>query len=323
MISSKFPVTKSYLSAKALVHKIEFAYALLGVKCQLLTATMRDVYLVTSSQGKMVFYIYRHDQRTKEEILGEWHFVSHLFDNGIPVVPAIPNKDGDLVVEFNAPEGVRYGVLTRFVPGDHFRRRPSVESATELGQAIARIHVVADEMPRQSYRSLGDLTPQLEKYVAAFAVAFPERKGDVRLLHQVLDFVRPQLANLPKTKPYYGMIHGDVIRANVQVNDNKQVTILDFDLCGLGWRVYDIASFLITLSGANGVAFQQAYLSGYSSVRRLDSLEYDILPLFKSIRHLVAIGIPVSNLCYWGRANIEPWFDIHLENLEKWIKQMV
>ncbi|MCA9422877.1 MAG: hypothetical protein KDE50_18640 [Caldilineaceae bacterium] len=131
---------------QAIVRKIEAAYSLSDVKCQLLTATMCDVYLITSFQGKNIFYIYRHAQRTREEITAEWHFVAYLFAHNISVAPAILNKDGGLMLEFNVPEGELYGLLTTYVEGEHFRRRASTEAATEIGRSIAQIHLLSDRM---------------------------------------------------------------------------------------------------------------------------------------------------------------------------------
>ena len=62
------PVTKSFLDAEALAERIEHEYRLVDVRCQLITATMRDVYLVTSDQGRYVLFVYRHGQRSAEEI---------------------------------------------------------------------------------------------------------------------------------------------------------------------------------------------------------------------------------------------------------------
>lgn len=322
MNSKAFPITKSYLSEKAIARKLEDSFFLSDVSCQLLTATMRDVYLISSSQGKNIFYIYRHNQHSRSEIIAEWHFVAELLANDIPVAPAIRNKNGGFLLEFNAPEGKRYGVLTPYVEGEHFRRRPSVKAANELGRVIAKIHVISDKMTNKINRPEIDINRQLEQYVSAFALGFPEREKDIELLHRVIDHIHPQVVDLPQKPPYYGMIHGDVIRANVQVTKNEKITILDFDLCGLGWRVYDVASFLITLHDPDSTKFKQAYIDGYLEVRHLHTFERGLIPLFEMIREVVTIGIPVMNLHHWGKANIEPWFSFSLKNLEQCMRRL-
>ncbi|MEM7116466.1 MAG: phosphotransferase [Chloroflexota bacterium] len=322
MNTNTLPVTKSFLSAQTIARKIEEAYGLLNVRCQLLTATMRDVYLVTSAQGKNIFYIYLHHECRAAEIAAEWQFVTYLFAHKLPVAPAILDKNGEHLLAFNAPEGVRYGVLTAYVEGDHFRRKPSIGAATELGQTIAQLHLLADEMLTELHRPPNNLSRQLQQYVTTFAREFPEREEDIELLHRVMACIRPQIAALPKTSPYYGIIHGDVIRANVQVSQNDTITLLDFDLCGPGWRVYDIASFLNTLHGPNSSELKEAYLAGYQQVCPLDGFEQELIPLFKVIRQVISIGIPTAHLHHWGRANIEPWFLYGFENLARWIKEI-
>jgi len=84
-----FPISKSFLQRDALAHRIEEEYGLANVGCQLITATLRDVYLVTCSQGRYVLYIYRHGQRSTHEVSAEWQFVDYLYDSGVPVAPAV------------------------------------------------------------------------------------------------------------------------------------------------------------------------------------------------------------------------------------------
>jgi Ser/Thr protein kinase RdoA (MazF antagonist) len=86
--------------------------------------------------------------------------------------------------------------------------------------------------------------------------------------------------------------------------------------------VYDVATFLLTLHGANSNAFKQAFLDGYNEVRQLDAFEQELIPLFKIMRAVVTIGIPVMNVHHWGRANIEPWFKYSFENIEQSMKQL-
>jgi Ser/Thr protein kinase RdoA (MazF antagonist) len=212
------------------------------------------------------------------------------------------------LLAFNAPEGIRYGILTTYAEGDHFRRRPSVQAAAELGRSIAQVHVLSDKMPAKLNRPENEASRQLEQYANTFALEFPDRKADIDNLHKAVDFIYSKVADLPTTSPYYGMIHGDVIRSNVLVARNNKITIVDFDLCGFGWRVYDVATFLLTLHGANSNAFKQAFLDGYNEVRQLDAFEQELIPLFKIKRAVVTIGIPVMNDHHWDRANIEPWY---------------
>ncbi len=264
-----------------------------------------------------MLFIYRHNQRTTAEIESEWQFISFLDANGIPVAPAILTRDGSLLLNFQAPEGLRHGVLSKYVPGKHLRHRPSHEATSEYGRLIARLHTLSDNMSIQLERPENDVAEQLTRFTAVFEKEFPEETTRINFMRQSADRITQRLNHLPKRPPYYGMIHGDVIRANAQVGDNGQVTLLDFDLCGPGWRAYDIASYLITVKGtAGGKELEQAFLDGYTSIRHLDSLELETIPLFEAARAIFTLGVPVLNIDHWGKAAVIPWLDEYFKQIE-------
>jgi Ser/Thr protein kinase RdoA (MazF antagonist) len=141
------PILTSFFDPQALAVRLEAAYGLQHVRCQLITATLRDVYLVESRGGRHILIIYRHNQRTWDEITAEWRFVDYLAQHAVPVAPAIATTKGEQILTLHAPEGVRYAVLTTYVSGQHLRRRPSVASTRRYGELIATIHVLADQAP--------------------------------------------------------------------------------------------------------------------------------------------------------------------------------
>jgi Ser/Thr protein kinase RdoA (MazF antagonist) len=265
---------------------------------------MRDVYQVSSDKQRYIFFIYRHNQRTLDEIKAEWQFVEYLAAHDIPVAPAIATKKGEYVLEFSAPEGTRYGVLTTFVEGQHLRHRSSVNAVKTYGRLIAQIHALADDMPFSLARPANDIAQLVNQSLAAFAAEVPDRPEDVAYLRQCAAILRPKFRTLPQAKPYYGLIHGDVIRANAQVAKDGTVSILDFDLCGPGWRAYDIASYLAVIRGLpEEPIWEEAFLDGYEQIRPITEVEREALPVFEAVRHIFAIGVPAMNVDHWGSAS--------------------
>lgn len=324
MNSSYFPVTKSFLSQEALAKTIAAAYGFTTVRCQLIAAFMRDVYLVSSHHQRYIFFVYRHNQRTLDEIEAEWRFVEYLAANDILVAPAIATRQGEYLLEFSAPEGTRYGVLTTFVEGQHLRRRSSLEAVQTYGRLIAQIHTLADDMPFSLARPANDIEQIINRSMAAFAAAVPDRPEDVAYLHRCAAMILPQLEGLLQEKPYYGLIHGDVIRANVQVADDGTVTILDFDLCGPGWRAYDIASYLAVIRGLpDESVWEGAFLSGYEQIRPIAPIERETLPVFEAVRHIFSIGVPAMNVDHWGSAYLHAFLDQSLAQLRERMKTVL
>jgi Ser/Thr protein kinase RdoA (MazF antagonist) len=316
MNNHPFPIDKSLLSAPALSRVIEAEYGLADVRCRLFTATLRDVYLVSSNEGRYVGYVYRHEHRPTDEIRAEWQFVDYLSANGVPVAPAVRRCNGELLLAFHAPEGVRYGVLTRFAPGKHLRQRPGAAAVKAYGRIVAQIHVLADLMPKALKRPPIDVEDLLRRSIAAFAAEVPERPGELAFMQESAATLLPRIEVLPREQPYYGLVHGDVIRANAQVGEGGSVTILDFDLCGYCWRAYDVASYLAVIRGLPGEKeSEQAFLSGYQQVRPLEEAETETLPLFEAVRTIVSIGIPAMNVYHWGSAYLHNFLDDDLDRL--------
>jgi Ser/Thr protein kinase RdoA (MazF antagonist) len=301
-----FPATKSFLSADALGRTVEHAYRLRRVRCRLLGASMRDVYLVTTDGGDhFVLFVYRYGQRTPEQIEAEWAFVDHVRAQGAPVAPALRQWNGDLLLTFAAPEGIRYGVASVYSAGEHLRRRYSAEAVRKYGRTVAQIHRAGDTYADAAHRPRHDESFFLDRCLAAVWATEILSEADRDYLREAAGRLRERIGALPKTLPSFGMIHGDVIRANAQVGDDEGVTVLDFDLCGLGWRAYDVASLLQVYAGLPEEAeATRAFLDGYEEVRALADGERETLPLFQAARYVFDLGIPAMNLDHWGTAHL-------------------
>jgi Ser/Thr protein kinase RdoA (MazF antagonist) len=181
-----------------------------------------------------------------------------------------------------------------------------VDAVRWYGRAVAQIHRAGDTFAGAADRPHHDETFFLDRCLEAVLSAEVLGTADREFLVGAVGRLRERIARLPKTPPGFGMIHGDVIRANAQVGDDGRVTVLDFDLCGLGWRAYDVASLLQVYSGQPEEAEAgRAFLDGYEEVRPLGD-EQASLPLFKAVRYVVDLGIPAMNLYHWGDIRLSP-----------------
>jgi len=117
-------------------------------------------------------------------------------------------------------------------------------------------------------------------------------------------------ASVVKEPPAYGLIHGNVIRANALVGGDATVTVLDFDFCGRGWRAYDIASYLLTIRGTpNEREFADALLARYIKTWPLLPAEHAAIPLFEVVRTIFEIGTPARYVNHWGSAYLYAFLD--------------
>ena len=63
---------------------------------------------------------------------------------------------------------------------------------------------------------------------------------EISILDACVELIRKRLEAYGKGTERYGMIHSDLRRANLLKNGDR-ITALDFDDCGMGWYMYDIA----------------------------------------------------------------------------------
>jgi Ser/Thr protein kinase RdoA (MazF antagonist) len=323
MQQTMYAISKSILAPAALAAQITANYDLGGVRCQLLATSMRDVYVVSTTKQRFALIVYPTGHRPYAQVQAEWDFVAFLAQNGVPVAPAMRTRSSDHVISFDAPEGVRYGVLTPWLPGDNLRRRASPASITRYGTLIATIHMLADTLPMPLDRPDNDPVRIINDAVVAAEAALPDRPDILDALQQAREEILPIARTLVSSTPAFGLIHGDVIRANALATPDERVSILDFDLCGLGWRAYDVASYLFAIRGTvEEPVYRQAFLAGYTQQRPLSRIERETLPMFEAIRALFDIGIPAQYVDTWGRAALDGFLDHSIAQISRCVAQM-
>jgi Ser/Thr protein kinase RdoA (MazF antagonist) len=316
-------IIKSFLAPDVLAQRLEAAYGFQDVRCQLITATLRDVYLVESRAGRHILIIYPHAQRSFDDIAAEWRFVGYLAQHAVPVAPAVATTMGEQILTLQAPEGVRYAVVTAYVAGQHLRHRPSAEATRRYGAIIATIHVLADQAPTALGRTTQDIAVRLDQALVGIRAVLGGGMAERAYLEECAQELQARLPILPRESPAYGIIHGDAIRANALVANDGSVTVIDFDWYGLGWRAYDIASYRLTVRGTQDEQpFAEAFLSGYTAVRPLTEQEYALLPLFEAVRAMLEIGTPALHVNLWGSAYLESFFTQSLDRLKRAMQQL-
>src|SRR5215207_374640 len=108
--SHNLPIIKSFFDPYALAQVISQAYAFSNVRCQLIKATMRDVYHVMSWEGEFVALIYRASH-VEASIHEEIALTDYLTAQGLPIVTAIRQLNGEYLLTLTAPEGSRQAIF--------------------------------------------------------------------------------------------------------------------------------------------------------------------------------------------------------------------
>ena len=105
----------------------------------------------------------------------------------------------------------------------------------------------------------------------------------------------------------FGLIHADLHLENTLFLGGE-ARLIDFDDCGFGYRMYDVAVALWELRHRSDYpAFRDALVEGYTAHRELTDAQLADLDVFIAVRE-VAFG-----LWFVGTAQVNPTFRDHLD----------
>jgi Ser/Thr protein kinase RdoA (MazF antagonist) len=228
-------------------------------------------------------------------------------------------RDGQVIRSLRAPEGERYAVLFTYAPGEPPAWPPPPSYARLYGQTVAAIHAGLDAFAPAHARFPLDLDYLIERPLQTILPFLADRPEDAQYLQHLADRLTARVRALEGGLEH-GACHGDCHGGNCHLAAPDQLTFFDFDCCGPGWRVFDLATFRwsIALNELDETLWS-AFEAGYTSWRQLPELDWAAVPLFVLIRHLWLLGLHTSNGDDWGYAWLDRhYFDRGLKFLREW-----
>lgn len=292
-------------------------YGLQGAEVGLLRDGTKQLFCVSSARGNFVLRTYNlpfetddlvairnAELRSEDALHSQMRWLCDLrYDTRLPVPEPIPTLDGSLLGRVTI-EGVpmpRSFALLRWIPGETKRGNLTLSETYLLGVHVARMHNFSEEYsePKGFVRPRWDWDNLLGESRLLWSLGkevFSEEQ--MRTLASVTERIRMTLRRLGETNDIFGIIHGDLQPDNFVVH-NGVMYVIDFDHCGYGYYLYDLALTYIHLRQAYPESYQAmrvALLEGYQSVRSLPRDEPDLLEVFVSMRLLVRIDKVLTSL---------------------------
>jgi Ser/Thr protein kinase RdoA (MazF antagonist) len=328
-----FPVQRSILDGNALVERLLTHYALpQPITCRLYSSYANDIYQVFAGTERFWLRIYKHNEFSSVEIEAEIAILNQLAAAQAPVTRLVCSRAGKFVYAVQAPEGIRYCLLTAHAPDQGPGREITSTQAEQYGQAVAQLHHTLDQLPGRYHRPQLDLTTLLDEPLVILQPVLVTRPADWRFLGQIAEQLRSVLAALPTTLPVYGLCHGDLHKMNVLIDPTGQLTIIDWDCLGYGWRAYDLAVLRWSIGpamGGEGIGEPRlsqvwaAYLQSYQGSRPLTTQEQAALPYFVALRQIRVLGWDVQRALD-GRLGAwlltDHYFEHQISELRNWME---
>tara|TARA_Y100000385_G_scaffold110529_1_gene114729 strand:- start:272 stop:1183 length:912 start_codon:yes stop_codon:yes gene_type:complete len=220
--------------------------------------------LLLDDKTKLVLKIW--NEQSLDEVNYLVNITSYLFEAGVPTPNPIAFDNGEFIV---MKDGLPWTILP-FVDGNWLGN--DYESLFSLGVIQAKMHLVKPPKNLKSDFSMG-----IKLFEKLFIIADANNDWNDFLIE--LKSSKSLLLNLDKLPR--GIIHGDLFPDNVIGNNNRVISILDFEEVCNDILAFDLVMTFVGFGWENGEPISErwnAILDGYQSIRTLSEEEISALP---------------------------------------------
>ncbi len=229
-------------------------------------------YLLATDAGNFILTLYekRVDPADLPFFLG---LMEHLAGNGLSCPLPVHMKNGEALGMLAG----RPAAIISYLDGFEVRR-PQPDHCRQVGEVLARMHLAGEgfALTRRNGLTLEDWRPLFER---SGSRANEVQPGLAEFITRELDFLE---ANWRRDLPD-GVIHADLFTDNVFFLKGKLSGIIDFYFACNDLLAYDLATCLNAWCFESNHQFNttkaRAMIRGYTSVRVLEAVELDALPM--------------------------------------------
>ena len=233
-------------------------------------------------------------------------------------------EDQDLA---EGPRMPRNFVLLRWVPGEHKRGRDlKPDNVSLVGSYVARLHrhaegyEVAEEaiLPRWDWEwPFGEGAPLWSEGKAFYS------EREIAAFREASRRVREDLGRLGEGGEVFGLVHRDLTLDNLLFG-KETVGAMDFDLCGLGYYLFDLhtlRAFLKTHHGDRLEPLWEAFVEAYQRERPVpEDLQRHLLT-FEVMQKVAAVNRQLVLLSS-GHAGARLRSPDFLASVASWLKNL-
>lgn len=318
---SSCAVVTSVIAPYALSSHLNEAYPQFhSCNCRLLKTGINHTYLVAQDSKTYVFRIYCFGWRSESEIKAELDWLLVLHENMLPISIPIADKKGNYIQSIDAPEGRRFGVLFTVAHGQKLQQL-TIYAHAQIGSVLAKMHQIGNDkkLNRPTYSPESMMNQGLQAISNFLSPSQPEMQYLMNLKEHLSRKLREKaFQNLDS-----GIVHMDLWFDNINVNDDEEVTIFDFDFCGNGYLALDIAYYQLQLFNTEVVPEkrnekQQAFLQAYQLIQPFPELNPSQWATLSLCMYYFYLGIQCSRFQDWSASFLnETYLKRYIENFIK------
>ena len=318
-----FPVSASTLSSNHLSLFLMDNYGLNdNTTCRLFRTGINHTYFVYENENRYVLRIYSFDWRTEKEIGEELRLLNLLKENNISVSYPIFDLKHNYIQKINAPEGLRYAVLFSFAKGEKMRYMTESTCAS-IGSLMARIHekTINQKIDRVEYtaETLTEIPYQnAKKY-------FSESLEEMRFVKNAGKTLNSVFFQLDNKKVRTGIVHLDIWYDNMSTLNENDITLFDFDFCGNGILILDIAYFCMQLFHIESDKEQyelkmKSFLAAYGKLTHIHENERKLIPYAGLAIWIFYLGVQSQRFDWSNIFLTENYLKMYIGKVKDWLK---
>lgn len=277
-----------------------------------------------------VLRISRPGYHTIEELDSEMKWLNQI-NEYTPLIVANPIKgvDGKDIQKVTGIDGKEYFcVICEYLSGeapDENNEKQMVKQFKYLGETTAYLHrqteiwngtarldrmewtydtIIGNHAAWGSWKDFPEMTPKAEN-----------------MLSEVSKIIEKRLHRYGKNENNFGLIHADLRLANLLLEDD-QIKVIDFDDCGFGWHLHDLASALSFIEEKPIVPkLVNAWLEGYKKVLPFTDTDFEEIDTFIMMRRLQLTAWLASHQESGPAAELSVgWMDGTIELAERYLR---
>jgi Ser/Thr protein kinase RdoA (MazF antagonist) len=189
---------------------------------------------------------------------------------------------------------------------------------------MAKLHqtTLNQELKRMDY----DVNTLIQLPYQYATTHFSETIPEMQFLKYGGDQITAVFKEVDATKLRYGSVHLDLWYDNMNIENEETITIFDFDFCGNGWLLLDIAYFNLQLFNTEpDLKLYQlksdAFFNGYQDITNISEEEFSLLPYAGFALWNFYLGVQSQRFDNWSNIFLsENYLKHFIGVIRKWLK---
>jgi Ser/Thr protein kinase RdoA (MazF antagonist) len=267
----------------------------------LLCHSENATYRIDTPAGhRYALRVHKLGYHQQADVESELNWLNSLHESGIQVPRPVSGRDGRYVQKARVATGSMLNmVLFHWVDGCEPTADVDPGAFMRLGAITAKLHKHSQEWqrPAEFQRIVWDHQTMVgpNGHWGNWRNAARLDRHGSSLIEDTMQVVAKMLSRYGQNETRYGLIHADLRLTNLLIEQDK-THVIDFDDCGLGWYMHDLAaavSFHEHHERLND--WIENWLCGYATVARLEASDIAMIPTFIIQRRIQLLAWTVTH----------------------------